>query len=272
MAHYEKFSKQGLGHIFLHFRRGYTIDKDGNKKYVNFGNKEIDTSKSHLNYNLNINENGLPANQQKQFERIMQGKTLPEGYTLTVNNRKDLKVLCSWVVSLPDDVQPKDEDRFFKAVYDHLKSKYPHCVSAFVHKDESIKGKHHLHFAFVPVFYDEKKDIYKISANELVNRTELKSFHNDLSKAVETVLGYSTSIMTGECSLRREQGLRGSIDIIKYKAQKLAEEYAALKEKFNTSGLKLSADMAEYIVKSGQKDQFSRFQRQKDELNKNIER
>ena len=115
MAHYEKFSKQGLGHIFLHFRRGYTIDKDGQKIYANFGNKEIDTSKSHLNYNLNMNENGVPYNQQKQFERIMQGKTLPEGYTLTVNNRKDLKVLCSWVVSLPDDVQPDDEDRFFKA-------------------------------------------------------------------------------------------------------------------------------------------------------------
>ncbi len=264
MAHYEKFSKQGLGHIFLHLRRGYTIDKNGNKIYVNFGNKEIDTSKSHLNYNLNLNENGHPANQAKQFERIMQGKTLPEGYLLTVNGRKDLKVLCSWVVSLPDDVLPQDEDNFFKAVYDYLKDKYPHCVSAFVHKDESVKGKHHLHYAFVPVFYDVKKDIYKISANELVNRNVLKTFHNDLSKAVEVALGYTTSIMTGECSLRREQGLRGSVDILKYKAQKLAEEYAALKDKFNDSGLKLSADMADYIVSSGQKEQFAQYQREKD--------
>ena len=45
--------------------------------------------------------------------------------------------------------------------------------------------------------------------------------------------------MTGEATLRREQGLRVSIDILKYKAQKLAEEYATLKEKFRGSGLKL---------------------------------
>ena len=52
MAHYEKFSKQGLGHIFAHVRRAYTVDKDGNKRYVKFGNKEIDTTRTHLNYNL----------------------------------------------------------------------------------------------------------------------------------------------------------------------------------------------------------------------------
>ena len=62
-------------------------------------------------------------------------------------------------------------------------------------------------------------------------------------------------------TLRREQGLRGSIDILKYKAQKLAEEYATLKEKFQGSGLKLSAEMAQYIVRTGQKEQFAEYQR-----------
>lgn len=270
MAHYEKFAKQGLGHIFLHFRRGYKLDKDGNKVYVNFGNKEIDTTKSHLNYNLNVNEQGIPYNQEKQFERIMQGKTLPSGATLVVNNRKDLKVLCSWVVSLPDDVRTEDEDLFFKAVYDHLKEKYPHCVSAFVHKDEA--GKKHLHYSLVPIFYDVKKNIYKVSANELVDRNALKTFHNELSNAVENALGYPVSIMTGESELRREQGLRGSVDILKFKAEKMLEEYVALKDKFNESGLKLSADMAKYIVESGQKEQFVKYQKLKDELNKNNER
>lgn len=67
--------------------------------------------------------------------------------------------------------------------------------------------------------------------------------------------------MTGEATLRRGQGLRGSIDILKYKAQKLAEEYATLKEKFQGSGLKLSAEMAQYIVCTGQKEQFAEYQR-----------
>lgn len=77
----------------------------------------------------------------------------------------------------------------------------------------------------------------------------------------EQDLGYEVSIMTGEATLRREQGLRGSIDILKYKAQKLAEEYATLKEKFQGSGLKLSAEMAQYIVCTGQKEQFAEYQR-----------
>ena len=70
--------------------------------------------------------------------------------------------------------------------------------------------------------------------------------------------------MTGESTLRREQGLRGSIDILKYKAQKLAEEYASLKSKFQDSGLRLSAEMAQYIVRTGQKEQFTEYQRNND--------
>ena len=247
MAHYEKFSKQGLGHIFAHVRRAYTIDENGHKRYANFGNKEIDTTRTHLNYNLCLNENGVPANQQKQYERIMQGKTLPEGYSLTVNNRKDLRVVCSWVVTLPENVQAGDDRKFFQAVYDHLKKQYPHCVSAYCHYDEKSRG--HMHYLFVPIFHDPKKDIYKVSANELVDRRALTTFHHDLSKAVEHNLGYEVSIMTGEATLRREQGLRGSIDILKYKAQKLAEEYATLKEKFQGS------------VRTGQKEQFAEYQR-----------
>ena len=173
-------------------------------------------------------------------------------------------------MTLPENVHEGDEEYFFQAVYNHLKEQYPHTVSAWVHNDEggiihnedgSKRPKGHLHYLFVPVFHDPKKDIYKVSANELVDRRALTTFHHDLSKAVEQDLGYEVSIMTGEASLRREQGLRGSIDILKYKAQKLAEEYATLKEKFQGSGLKLSAEMAQYIVRTGQKEQFAEYQR-----------
>ncbi len=246
-------------HPTLKVSQLYTIDENGHKRYANFGNKEIDTTRTHLNYNLCLNENGVPANQQKQYERIMQGKTLPDGYSLTINNRKDLRVVCSWVVTLPENVQAGDDRKFFQSVYDHLKKQYPHCVSAYCHYDEKSRG--HMHYLFVPVFHDPKKDIYKVSANELVDRRALTTFHHDLSKAVKSDLGYEVSIMTGEATLRREQGLRGSIDILKYKAQKLAEEYATLKEKFQGSGLKLSAEMAQYIVRTGQKEQFAEYQR-----------
>ena len=48
---------------------------------------------------------------------------------------------------------------------------------------------------------------------------------------------------------------------INFWGTKLAEEYATLKEKFQGSGLKLSAEMAQYIVRTGQKEQFAEYQR-----------
>jgi len=46
------------------------------------------------------------------------------------------------------------------------------------------------------------------------------------------------------------------------------KRYEALKDKFKNGGLQLSADMAEYIVQSGQKDKFAQYQRNKELLNK----
>ena len=41
----------------------------------------------------------------------------------------------------------------------------------------------------------------------------------------------------------------------------LSGNLATLKEKFQGSGLKLSAEMAQYIVRTGQKEQFAEYQR-----------
>ena len=49
MAHLEKYSRAQLGHILKHDSRA----KDLNGNYIKFGNEEIDTSRTHLNYNLN---------------------------------------------------------------------------------------------------------------------------------------------------------------------------------------------------------------------------
>ena len=80
------------------------------------------------------------------------------------------------------------------------------------------------------------------------------------------------NIITGESSLRREQGLRGCIDILKFKAEKMAKEYATVKERFNGSEIKLATDMADYIIKTKQKEPFSEFQGQKNEPENGLER
>lgn len=65
--------------------------------------------------------------------------------------------------------------------------------------------------------------------------------------------------MTVEIALRREQGLWDSVDMMKYKALKMAEEYAAL----SRDGLKLAADMAKYITQNGQKGTVCRISKTK---------
>lgn len=159
-------------------------------------------------------------------------------------------------------------------------------VSALIIKDMSRLGRDYLQTGYYTESYFPDRDIRFIAINDCVDSingdNEFIPFRNimnemyarDISRKVRSAhrirgnmgepLGqppYEVSIMTGEATLRREQGLRGSIDILKYKAQKLAEEYATLKEKFQGSGLKLSAEMAQYIVRTGQKEQFAEYQR-----------
>ncbi|WP_228143688.1 plasmid recombination protein, partial [Acinetobacter baumannii] len=40
----------------------------------------------------------------------------------------------------------------------------------------------HMHFAFIPVVWDEKKQREKVCANDVLTRKELKTFHQDLDK------------------------------------------------------------------------------------------
>ncbi|WP_256870002.1 plasmid recombination protein [Bacillus sp. CDB3] len=50
-------------------------------------------------------------------------------------------------------------------------------LSANVHNDETTP---HMHFAFMPVVWDEKKQREKVSAKEILNRKDLRTFHQDL--------------------------------------------------------------------------------------------
>src|SRR5699024_12797917 len=47
-------------------------------------------------------------------------------------------------------------------------------------RSSDLETTPHMHFAFMPVTYDEKREREKVSAKEVLNRNELKSFHQDL--------------------------------------------------------------------------------------------
>lgn len=171
MANYKKFTKSSMGHILEHFDRT-----------AEHPTENIDQSRTHLNYNLAPKEG-------KQIDIL--NKRLSE---VKVQNRKDVNVLCSWVVTLPKSLPEDKEEEFFRKSYGFLEEKYgkDNVVSAFVHKDEVTP---HIHFAFIPVVKDQKNDRMKVSAKECVTRIDLQTFHVELQDHLEKELGCEVEIL-----------------------------------------------------------------------------
>ncbi|MCM0596338.1 plasmid recombination protein, partial [Periweissella fabaria] len=78
---------------------------------------------------------------------------------------------------------------FFEATTNFLNDRYgqANAVAAVVHYDETTP---HLHYAFVPVVFDAKKERYKVSAKEVLTRHDLQTFHDDLDQNLKQVLPF----------------------------------------------------------------------------------
>lgn len=176
MAHVAKYAKAAIGHLCNHYGRSEDMDKAG---YVIRGNENIDPSRTHLNYNLAAHQ------ELAQLEFIH--RRLSEVH---VHNRKDVNVLCDWVVTVPKDLlqeHPDQEGAFFRATYRFLEERYgkENVVSAWVHKDETTP---HIHFAFMPVVEDKKRGGEKLSAKERITKNDLQTFHQELELYVSREL------------------------------------------------------------------------------------
>lgn len=172
MAHVEKFARGTTGVMCGHYGR---TEGDG----VRRSNENIDPARTHLNYNLApAHDGGQIAFMQKRLSEVK------------LQNRADVKVMCDWVVTLPvtdefKQLKPERQEEltqgFFRASYDFLEKRYgrENVVSAYVHMDEKTP---HMHFAFIPVTEDRKKGGFKVSAKEVLTRSDLQSFHADLQR------------------------------------------------------------------------------------------
>lgn len=211
MAHMMKHTKASCGHMFAHFDR----------KAENISNENLDRTRTHLNYNLAIHQ------QMDQGEFVR--KRCSE---VRCQNRKDVNVMVSWVITAPKDLPETEHRAFFQASYDFCKKRYgiENVVSAYVHMDEVTP---HMHFAFVPVvrtFKPDKKnpniatEVKKVSAKECVNRYDLQSFHESLEQYVERELGHKVSILN-------EATKEGNRSIEELKRQSAAERLQEATEK-----------------------------------------
>lgn len=184
MANYAKYTKGAMGHMLKHYERA--TDEHG--EYLKFGNQDIDPARTGQNYNL------APEHDQLEFIH----RRLDEVYCM---KRKDVNVMCTWVVTAPKDLNPGQEVEFFKEAYSFLEKKYgkENVVSSYVHKDEKTP---HMHFCFMPIVPDLKRNGYKVSAKECVTRTDLNQFHEQLQEHMT-----SKGI---QCSIVNEATLEGN--------------------------------------------------------------
>uniref|UniRef100_UPI000C292BA4 MobV family relaxase n=1 Tax=Bacillus cereus TaxID=1396 RepID=UPI000C292BA4 len=163
MAHVEKYTKGNVQGLSIHWDR----------KTENHSNQDIDNERSHLNYDLCEKEGDTLS---RMNDRLSEVHCL---------NRKDVKVCANWAVTLPENLKnasDKEQRKFFEKTYEFLTNRYggeKNVLSANVHNDET---RPHMHFAFMPVVWDKKKEREKVSAKEVLTRKDLKTFHQDLDK------------------------------------------------------------------------------------------
>ena len=168
-----------------HYHRGSVKEILGhNERTNNYSNPDINPAKSKYNYSLSGHENDLAYYE----ERLSQVHCM---------KRANVNTLSSWVVTLPKGVKHGDQRKFFEETVEFLKNRYgaENCVGADVHFDETTP---HVHFTFIPVVHDAKKNIDKVSRKELFTLKEMFSFHTDLEKHIEEKLGYKVGIRTGK--------------------------------------------------------------------------
>ena len=177
-------------------------------------NKDIDFSRTHLNYSL------TPDRGMTDYEYYKQ--RLSEVY---VFNRKDVVTAASWVVSLPDGVDdPETQRRFFEETYAFFRKRYgeENICQAIVHRDEYRKvaqydrwsnqrvrdeygnmvtqtiGKDHLHLLFLPVVPDPKPEHWELGKTERVNASVLLT-KSELSAAQSDLMQHLVDHGLSEC-------------------------------------------------------------------------
>lgn len=163
MAHAEKFTKGAIFGIANHIER----------KTENHSNEDIDISRTKDNYSLLNDNSDLITRLNNRLDEVH------------VYNRKDVNVMVDWVVTLPNELKGATQEQqreFFSNTHDFLVNRYgglKNVVSSEVHVDETTP---HLHFAFIPVVFDEKRQQERVQANKVIDRAELRVFHDDLHK------------------------------------------------------------------------------------------
>ena len=134
--------------------------------------------------------------------------------------------MAGWVVTAPQELPVERQEDFFVTVYDFSKIV---TVKKMSYKPLSTMmrvGSHICIFYFIPVADDPKHDEgFKVCANEVLDRRELRNFHPDLQRYLSEHGLEDAHIMTG---VTKRQG--GNRTVAELKAER-KQEYQQKEER-----------------------------------------
>lgn len=145
------------------------IGNHNQRRFSNHSNKDIDVSKSHLNYDI--------------LDKVKSYKTDIEGY-INANKsskravRKDAVLVCEWIITSDSEffesMTPADTREYFQTAIDFFAERYgsKNLMYAQVHLDERTP---HMHLGIVPFDKDNK-----LTAKTMFDREALQDIQNEL--------------------------------------------------------------------------------------------
>ncbi|MGO3264933.1 MAG: MobV family relaxase [Lactococcus lactis] len=152
------------------------IGSHNQRKTDNHSNKDIDVSKSHLNYDL-VHQT---QNYKKDIEQFIHDKR-----TGSRAIRKDAVLVNEWIISSDrlffERLNEQETKHFFEATKDYFAEKFgnDNIRYATVHLDETTP---HMHLGIVPFDRDNK-----LSAKRVFNREALRDVQEDLPKHLQAL-------------------------------------------------------------------------------------
>ena len=150
------------------------IERHIERKNQNYKNKDIDSSKTYLNYDLH---NKTYSSYKKRID-----DRIKEDYKGTRAIRKDATMMVNFIISSDNDFfKDLSEDQvkeYFKISYEYLRDYFgeKNVISAKVHLDETTP---HMHFCAVPLVDG------KLNAKSLMTRGFLRQIQKELPEILK---------------------------------------------------------------------------------------